>query len=229
MSETIQLTRKQVRRIDELAVSEYGFPSIVLMENAGRGAAEAIAKRYADVGRALIVCGTGNNGGDGFVVARHLASAGWSCSILVVGARKKVSGDAETNLQIAEKMQLPVAWSDDAGALPSMIESKGRGAVIVDALLGTGARGAPRSPIAEAVRAINDAEAPAVASLDLPTGLDCDTGEAPGDAVRADLTVTFVAAKAGFSAESAKRYLGELIVCGIGASPDLIDRVRARG
>lgn len=228
MSDSVQLTREQVRRIDELAVSDYAFPSIVLMENAGRGAAEVIAQRFANIGRAFIICGTGNNGGDGFVVARHLANRGWSCSILVAGPREKVGGDAETNLQIAEKMQLPIRWIESGDDLQHIIESAGKGTVIVDALLGTGTKGAPRSPIAEAVRAISSADSAAVVSLDLPTGLDCDTGDAPGDAVRADLTITFVAPKVGFSTDSATDYLGELVVCDIGVPPALIDAVRAK-
>lgn len=226
MSEATQLTREQVRRIDELAVEDYAFPSIILMENAGRGAADAIAKRYTDVGGALVVCGTGNNGGDGFVVARHLANRGWTCSIIVAGPREKIGGDAETNLEIAEKMQLPIRFSESADDLKHFIESGGKGTVIVDALLGTGTKGAPRTPIAEAVEAIRSARAAAVVSLDLPTGLDCDTGQAPGDVVRANLTVTFVAPKVGFRANSAKEYLGELVVCDIGVPPALIDAVR---
>ena len=219
------LTRAQVRDLDRRAIEDYGLPGIVLMENAGRGAAEIVARLWPNSGIVAIACGRGNNGGDGFVIARYLDLLGRPVRVLLAAEPASITGDAATMLAVATRSRIPIAslaaadaatWSDHlAGA-----------AVVVDALLGTGATGAPRGAIATAIAAIAawQAATPAgrVLAVDLPSGLDCDTGLAAGACVRADATATFVAPKAGFATSGAAAFTGAVHVVGIGAPRRLL-------
>jgi NAD(P)H-hydrate epimerase len=220
------LTRAQVRELDRLAIEELGIPSIVLMENAGRGAAQellafAARERSIAASRALIVCGRGNNGGDGYVVARHLHCAGCAVAIASAAARASSTGDALVMRSIVERMQIPI----HERIAPSRLAELGEFDVVVDALLGTGFRGELEGELLEWVRAINALAKPFKVALDLPSGLDCDEGRACPEAVRADLTATFAAPKIGFERAEARRWLGRVVVCSIGAPPELAARV----
>ncbi|MGB0613908.1 MAG: NAD(P)H-hydrate epimerase, partial [Miltoncostaeaceae bacterium] len=177
-----------VRDADARAIAA-GTPGEVLMETAGLRAARAIAGAFPAGSAVTVLVGPGNNGGDGMVVARHLAEAGWDVRVQAPGARAPESPDGA--LMTARAADAGIAIHDvDLGAL------RAGGRVVVDALLGTGTRGAPRGMVAETVAALRASRAP-VAALDVPTGVDADTGEAPGPAVRACLTVTFAEEKAG--------------------------------
>jgi hydroxyethylthiazole kinase-like uncharacterized protein yjeF len=215
------LSRAQVREYDTHAIEERRVPGIVLMENAGRGAAEAILARIhaapggAKGARVAIVAGTGNNGGDGFVVARHLAARGVEASVVVIGRADRIAGDARPNHD---------AWVELGGActvLPagtdrSMIEAEIADAtLIVDALFGTGLDRAIEGTFADAVAAMNDARAPVVA-LDLPSGLDADTGVVLGVAVEAVATITFAHRKLGLCTPRGAERAGEVTVAGLG-------------
>lgn len=211
------LTRAEVREIDRRAIEEYGLPGIVLMENAGRGAAELL-HALAPGAAVAIVCGRGNNAGDGFVIARHLENLGHAVRLLVAGHPAELRGDAAIAWGVAEKAGIPV--TQPAAASSAEWERALAGADwIVDALLGTGATGAPRGAIATAIEAVNSAgrHGAKVFAVDLPSGLDCDTGQAPGACVRADVTATFVARKVGFEAPAATPLLGAVHVVDIGA------------
>ena len=162
-------------------------------------------------GRVVVVCGRGNNAGDGFVVARHLANAGAQPQ-LVLAAGEAFTPDAAANFEICRRMELPVLRIGEA----DIEKAIGAGDVLVDALLGTGARGALRSPFDKLAIEINQSAAPVVA-LDVPSGLDCETGEAGRPCVEAALTCTFVAPKVGFAAAGAARFLGDVEVIDIGA------------
>lgn len=211
-----RLSREEVRTIDRRAVEVYGIPEIVLMENAGRGAAERILEKWRGLGRHVIVCGGGNNGGDGFVIARHMALRGVDTTVLLACEPARLPRAAATNHAIVKRMNVPM--------LPFLAPHKREAhrsllsgaAVIVDALLGTGFSGTMRPPLDDVIHAINASTAH-VAAADLPSGLDCDTG-LPGDpCVSADLTITFVAPKIGFDNPAAAAYLGEVCVADIGA------------
>ncbi|MFM8635332.1 MAG: NAD(P)H-hydrate epimerase [Planctomycetia bacterium] len=212
------LTRAEVREVDRRAIEEYGLPGIVLMENAGRNAAMLLHER-APAARLAIVCGKGNNAGDGFVIARHLANLGHDVRLLLACDPSEYRGDAAVNWRVVETMRLPATVL--ATASREEWERAMAGADwIVDALLGTGATGAPRAAIATAIEAVNavaDRDRVGVFAVDLPSGLDCDTGEAPGSCIRATLTATFVAPKVGFGRPGAAERLGEVRVLDIGA------------
>lgn len=230
----MRLTRDQIREVDRLAIEELGIPGVVLMENAGRHAADAVLDLLAHAeqlvaadARVAIVCGGGNNGGDGYVIARHLHNAGVKhVDALATRPLDDLHGDTLIHARTAERMGLvtTVASSD---ALGKWFEKGATPHVVVDALLGTGFQGQPRHDAATIIDAINTAkEAGAfILAVDVPSGFDCQTGEAPGPAVMADLTVTFVAEKIGFATSGAQTWLGQVVVAEIGAPPELIQSV----
>jgi NAD(P)H-hydrate epimerase len=232
------LSRDQVREVDRLALEELGIPGLLLMENAGRGAAELARRRLLPgrppAGIALVLCGTGNNGGDGWVVARHLSLAGVAVRVGALQPAQAARGDAAIMRAIVERMGLAVRPAgDEAGLAAFQDELAGtRVALVVDGLLGTGFRGALRPEVARAIRWVLDLRRSGarVLALDLPSGLDCDTGEPADPTVRADLTATFVAPKRGFLARPARPFLGRVVTLSIGAPELLIERVlRAPG
>ena len=188
-----------MRAVDAWAIDEQGVPSLELMEAAGRALAEA-AEEVAHQGPARIVCGKGNNGGDGLVAARHLAAAGHEVEVLLLWPAAELSGDAAANLERFEGAVRELADGEASGALA------GSG-VVVDAIFGTGFSGAPREPAAAAIEAINACGAPVVAA-DIASGVDASTGEVAGAAVDADLTVSFHAAKLGHWVAPGKRHAG---------------------
>lgn len=182
------------------------MPSILLMEHAGAGAANEIVARW-NRGSVLVVCGTGNNGGDGYVVARHLSEAGWDVQIATVGGQGPRSEDAKTMAAAARSIGLRSRRFE-----PALL--KGRD-VVVDALLGIGITGAPRTPIARVISALNASKASVVA-LDVPSGVESDSGRIDGAAVVAMLTLTFHADKVGLHVAPGKTHAGEVVVVPIG-------------
>lgn len=196
------------------------------MENAGRGVVELLARLGAS-GTFAVACGRGNNGGDGFVIARHLEADGHPVRLLLAAAPGVYAGDAAINLEVCRRSGLPITCLADGD------EMAWRGALadagwIVDALLGTGAAGPPRGAVAAAIAAINARRTAGagvrVLAVDLPSGLDADTGAAAGACVRADVTATFVAEKQGFANPLAAAFTGPVHVLGIGAPGAVLRR-----
>jgi NAD(P)H-hydrate epimerase len=209
------LTREQVRALDRRAIDEFGIPGVVLMENAGRGAAEVL-RRLGIHGRVVICCGKGNNGGDGFVIARHMAIHEVSVRILLFCAPGELSGDAAINQRIAAKLKLPLeVFAGPAPDLKAVERELAAAEWVVDALFGTGLGGAVRPPLDRVIEAIN-ASRTRVLAVDIPSGLDCDTGRPLGATVRAEHTVTFAAPKAGFTNPEARAWLGQVHLADIG-------------
>jgi NAD(P)H-hydrate epimerase len=212
-------TRDEIRAFDRYAIEALGVPGIVLMENAGRQIAEAARAMLAGRAkpRVVILAGPGNNGGDGFVVARHLAMAGIRAEVVLLAPREKIVGDAATNLRVLEALGFRVRVL--AGKVEAMLgELRPRLAeadLVVDGMLGTGTRGEIREPYASAIGAVNDARRPVLA-IDIPSGLDPDTGKPLGPTVRATKTVTLAAAKVGFRKPGAEEYTGEVVLADIG-------------
>ncbi|MEM9352794.1 MAG: NAD(P)H-hydrate epimerase [Planctomycetota bacterium] len=226
--QSVSLTRAQSREIDRLAIESLGLPGVVLMENAGRGVVEElIAADPAVVGNrpppVTILCGKGNNGGDGFVIARHLAIRGGAPRVALLAPAEEIAGDALTNLQVLRGCGVPIEkLSGEADMAAALSDRYVDSAWLIDALLGTGVQGEPREPLAAAIRWMNEQPAKRLA-VDLPSGLDCDTGEPAAATVRADMTCTFVAPKAGFANPAAAAQLGAVRVVSIG-TPDAITR-----
>lgn len=218
------MSREEVRAVDSWAIEQIGVPGVVLMENAGRSCAELIREKLAGVDnpRVCVFCGTGNNGGDGYVIARHLLNAGIRTKVVLCGDRRKVRGDARINLEILERLGHPPESLDpaEAGAAERVTVLAADADLIVDALFGTGLQGELSGPYRSLIEAINAVRRPIVA-VDIPSGLDCDTGEPLGTAIRAAHTVTFVAVKKGFVASAAARYTGEFYIASIGVEPPL--------
>ena len=202
-----------IRQIDATAVQELGISSLLLMENAARGACEVLQSQKPS-GRILLACGPGNNGGDGLAMARLLAAEGIESEVHLIRPGKPLTEDAASNLGFLNRCGISVAESD-AISLQGAVSQLTPEDWLIDALLGTGIRGTLRSPYFEIVEAVNKSTAH-VLSIDVPSGLDSDTGEPCGVAVRADVTVTFVASKAGFRFEHAIPYLGRVVVRHIG-------------
>ena len=217
------MSRDEVRRVDAWAIGEIGVPGVVLMENAGRSCAELVRQKLAGVDgpQVCIFCGTGNNGGDGYVIARHLLNAGFQVRTVLCGARDKVRGDARINLDILERLGHAVEPLDPgAEDLPVYVRTFGGDAdMIVDALFGTGLHGELSSEFQTLIEAINNLDRPILA-VDIPSGLDCDSGRPLGAAIRAAYTVTFVAVKRGFLASvETSHYTGEIYIASIGVEP----------
>jgi hydroxyethylthiazole kinase-like uncharacterized protein yjeF len=236
----LTLTRDQVRQFDRLAIEELGIPGVVLMENAGRHAANAVLdviehdlQLLAHDAAVVIFCGGGNNGGDGYVIARHLNNCGVDVVAYAVKDPGELTGDAAIHAAIAVKMELvePMTQPDQRARVA---DGASGWQVIVDALLGTGFTGEVRDELADVIYMVNGArkQGAKVVSIDIPSGLECDTGLASGEdgdtTITADLTVTFVAAKAGLVLEEAKPYVGEIEVVDIGAPAELIEQVVGR-
>ena len=210
-----RISRAQARQIDRLAMERYGIPGIVLMENAAR-ALEAATLDMLGTRRALIVCGGGNNGGDGLALARHLHNRGVEIEIALAADPAKYRGDALINWNIVRQMRLP--WR------MGITEAMAKNTLVIDALFGTGLDRPMDGPAAQIVRAINQSGSPVLA-VDLPSGLDCDTGQPLGDCVRATRTVTFIAEKIGFADPESRQFTGIVSVGDIGCPPELIDEV----
>jgi NAD(P)H-hydrate epimerase len=217
------LSRAQVREVDRRAIQDYGMSGLVLMENAGRGCADVLGQLGCQ-GPVAIVCGKGNNAGDGFVIARHLDLRGVPVKVILLSPPGELQGDAEANYRIIQRSGLPIVdLSRQFSA--AVFERELAGAEwIVEAVLGTGATGAPRPPFDAAIRQMNAAPCQRLA-VDLPSGLNCDSGEPAEPTFRADHTCTFVAAKIGFSNPHVTPYLGQLHVLDIGAPRKLVEEI----
>ena len=225
------LSCAQVREIDRRAIEEFAISGIVLMENAGANATREIRRWVEPRALALrftIVAGTGNNGGDGFVVARHLANAGADVRVVLVGREDKLTADCAANHAIWRRyterglgeLQI-VEIGDGERAAAAVLDCVDRETVLVDGMLGTGVRGPAREPLASVIRGLDGAGKAATIALDVPSGMDADRAVAEGAVLSADLTLTFAAQKRGFLLEGASRFTGEVIVCDIGAPPTL--------
>lgn len=227
------VTVKQMRRIEEEVIDKIGLPDTILMENAGRGVAEIIDTRFGRSGfiekviktafitprrQALILIGGGNNGGDGLVVGRHLVRLGWSVELIIVADPEKFPPAARQNWLIAKKLGLPYQIVKSKKQIYRAIKSARNFPVIIDALLGIGFQGQTRGLVKDVIDAVNKiptAQAKIIA-VDLPSGLNADTGKPGGSCIKAFLTVTLGLPKVGLLKRSASPYVGRLAVADIG-------------
>ncbi len=207
------MDRATSRQLDLLAIEEYGLPGIVLMENAARGAADIALQMTRARARIHIACGPGNNGGDGWAMARHLHNAGCDISVSSTGPPGEGS-DAALNAAVVGRMPIRVVpWSEVQ-----------RPDLVIDALLGTGLDREVEGDIKELIESINNTEA-RVLAIDIPSGLDADTGCPLGAAVRADATATFAGWKLGFLEQESVRWTGDIHTVDIGAPCELVQSI----
>ena len=217
-------TREQSRLVDKLAIAA-GIPSLELMENAASRCVEELIK-FEPV-KVLICAGPGNNGGDGFAMARMLSEKEVSVEVLSGGPFSKTTGDAQVNLQrLKNECDVKRTQFEDVEDGFENFLGRHRFDWIVDAMLGTGASGDPRSPYGQIIREVNSCDA-RVIGIDIPSGLDCDTGIPGNPTIMADLTCTFVTQKIGFQVASALPYLGEIRVIDIGVPQEMVDQIAA--
>ncbi len=228
----IELTREQVREIDRRAIEMLGIPGMVLMENAGANAAEVI---YGYIQQDLqgdpeqtvchVLCGGGNNGGDGYVIARHLHNSMVPVQIDAFKSPDTLPPDAALNYKICKNMGLEINHLLEEDQISPAVKRWSSAGVLVDALLGTGFGGKDRQirgHLGPVIDQINSLNGPAVVAVDVPSGLDCNYGLPADYTIKADLTVTFVAMKKGYLAPQARQYTGRVVVAGIGLPPALI-------
>lgn len=223
------LNREASRALDRLAHDEFGIPSIVLMENASRHVADVALDALEDVDdpSITVVCGPGHNGGDGLAAARHLSNAGVRVTIALAADPARLAGDAAAHLGIVRRMGLPIREIAPGAASPDVFSGSH---LIIDALLGTGLDRPVQAALAEMILAVNAARAAGalVLAVDLPSGLDADSGKVLGAAVHADLTVTFCGLKPCFLSIEGQALVGEVVVADIGAPRVLIERLGKR-
>lgn len=225
------LTRTEMQKADRNAIEGIGIPSLDLMERAGVGVVEAV-KEFTEVdGRAVIVvCGKGNNGGDGFVVARLLAGEGYDVKVWLASRPEELTGDAAVNW--SRLLEEEATFDGSVELFPhdgtpveagTLAKEWSDGAVVVDALLGTGAQGSPRPPGDSLITAMNLCGLPVVA-VDIPSGVDSDSGEVPGMATLASVTVTMAFPKLGLLLHPGREHAGRIKVVDIGIPPEAVER-----
>jgi NAD(P)H-hydrate epimerase len=215
------LTAAQMREMDRRAIEELGIPSLVLMENAGRSTYEILRREFPHLGRGVaVLAGRGNNGGDGFVVARYLANHGAPVAVFLLGAKDQVAGDARVNLDILAQLQVEVTEVKGEGDVSRLSHHIAQASLIVDAMLGTGLNSPVQGLIAAVIERLNGLRTPVLA-VDIPTGLCADTGQRLGAAVKAEATVTYGWPKLGQILPPGRDYVGRLWQVDISIPPAL--------
>lgn len=208
---------QEIRALDKQVIEKIGMPGMVLMENAGLAVAQFL-EAYLENEKVVICCGKGNNAGDGLVVARHLWNHGFDVEVLLFELPEYFSQDTRMNYHIAKNCHVPMHQVKEGMAKNCLLVADW----IVDALFGTGFQGGLKSPYLDIISTINQMDAK-VLSIDVPSGLNADTGQADGACVQADITLSFVGLKRGFLNPQAKPYLGELHVIDIGIPKILLE------
>ena len=217
---------EQMREADRRTIEDIGIPSVVLMENAGRQAVAAMEAAFEDLATSKVgvICGRGNNGGDGFVVARTLVQRGVEPSIFLLGSVAEVRGDARTNLEILGRIGLTAVEITNAQEWELHFSEISECDLIVDAIVGTGFRGRLSGLLETVVADVNGLGVPVV-SIDLPTGLSADSHTVEGEAIEASMTVTLAAPKIPLVFPPADSYAGDLVIADIGIPSPVIDEV----
>lgn len=198
-------TAAQVRELERIAIEEKGIPGFVLMRRAGMACFDVLRERWPRIERVAICCGTGNNGGDGFVIAALCREAGMDVTVFLLGDPASIRSDALKAFTLAREREVLIC---KASELSKYLDLRRHDAVLIDALLGTGLKGAVRDDAAALIRRMNDSRLPVLA-VDMPSGLCSDTGEVLGTAVEADATVTFIGRKLGQVRGKGPEYCGQ--------------------
>jgi len=217
-------TAEIMRKLDRKSVEEFGIPGMVLMENAARGTVSAMFRHFPDLlqKRVGILAGRGNNGGDAFAVARYLLNRAIACQVYLLAAREEIKGDAATNLEILCRMGGEVIEIRNLDELEAQRGSMARSDLWVDGIFGTGLNAPVKGFFQEVIEWVNSSGRPVV-SIDIPSGLDSDSGQVLGTCIQASLTVTFGLAKRGLLMQPGAKYCGELIVVDISLPRPLLE------
>ena len=215
-------TVSQAQKLDKLAIEQFGIPSIVLMENAGRLTASEIMRMLKNPkgNFVCVVCGIGNNGGDGFVVARHLMSSGYSVKVFLIGSVTKVKKDPAIHYKILKKLKCPIQSVSRLNQ--NMLKDFKKATLIVDAIFGVGLSREIGAPFKNIIETINESKK-RVVSVDIPSGLNATTGKIFGICIKAQKTVTFAVLKKGFLKNQGPKFSGKVIVADIGI-PEVLER-----
>ena len=223
------LNAAQMREADRFTIEEIGIASLVLMENAGRQVVAAMEAAYESRlnGRVAVLCGRGNNGGDGFVVARTLLQRGIDASVFVIGSLGDVRGDAKTNLDILGRLGVTVVEIGDEQSWELHFSEISQCTVIVDAMFGTGLK-SPLAGMMETIVADVNASSIPIVSIDLPSGLSADTPHVIGDCIDASMTVTLAAPKLPLVLPPGEEHAGDVVIADIGIPPEVIEGVEGR-
>ncbi|MBN2125940.1 MAG: NAD(P)H-hydrate dehydratase [Deltaproteobacteria bacterium] len=223
------VSASEMQEMDRLTIQELGIPGVVLMENAARGASRIFLEHFAPPpgARVLLLCGRGNNGGDGYVMARYLHQAGMEVGVIVLAQTDRITGDARVNLDIIRHLEIELREAPDAGSWQECRERLFRADYLIDGILGTGLNSPVRGFYREVIEEIN-AQDTSVTAIDIPSGLNADTGQAMGVAVKADLTVTFGLPKLGQVIFPGAEFVGRLARIDIGIPDAVSDRVPSR-
>lgn len=208
------LTAAQSKALDVTAQDKLGISVLVLMENAGKAVADEVIKALRDKKRIAVICGKGNNGGDGFVAARHLLASRIKPDVYLAGKISEVGNEARKNLEILLKLKQKIIQVNEENV--SLVKKRiAKYDLIVDALLGVGVSGEARGSYKDLIHLINSSRA-FIVSVDVPSGLDATTGKILGSCVKADETVTFVAKKRGMIFGNGPKYCGKIVVRNLG-------------
>ncbi|UCG37851.1 MAG: NAD(P)H-hydrate epimerase, partial [bacterium] len=223
------VTPAQMREIDRRTIYEIGIPSLVLMENAGVALADETESRAGEGRlRVTVMCGPGNNGGDGMVAARHLAERGHEVVVFLTVPRASFSGDAKVQLRTVTRLGLDISVLSSQASFERALRRVSNSDVAVDALFGTGLARALEGPWAQCVSIINSCPG-LVLAADVPSGLDAEKGHTLGDCVTADVTVTFGLAKTGLLLHPGAQYAGEVVVADIGIPASVVEAMDLPG
>ena len=220
------VTANEMQKMDRSTIESFGLPGRILMENAGRGATQFFLEHFKDaVDKKIgVIAGRGNNGGDGFVIARYLAQKGISVTVYLLSERQKVSGDAAANLKLLPPLEIPVIEMPDAEIFSAHKTAMRHEAIWIDAILGTGLRSDVKGFFRDVIDFINQTNKP-IFAVDIPSGLNSDTGRPCGICVRADATATFAFAKTGHFLSPGADYTGNLKIIDIGIPPHIANDV----
>ena len=219
----ILVTAAEMQEMDRQTIDSFGIPGRVLMENAGRGATRFFFEQFSNLSdqRIGIVAGRGNNGGDGFVIARYLAQAGVHVSVYLLATIDQVKGDAAANLNLLKPLQVPIIEIPDQSSFSTHQSSMSHSDIWVDAILGTGLKSDVKGYFKTIINFINSLEKP-IFAVDIPSGLDSDTGQPRGVCIQAQATATFAFAKTGHMLHPGASYSGQLDIIDIGIPPFIV-------
>jgi hydroxyethylthiazole kinase-like uncharacterized protein yjeF len=218
------LNSEQMRRADNIAIKEMGIPGVVLMENAGRQVVESIESFLLPAYplKIAIFCGKGNNGGDGFVIARHLHNRGHYPEVFLLGSKGEIKGDAQINMNIALKMGITIKEIKSGEEWKKLLPPLEKYDLIIDAIFGTGLTTPVKDFYTDIINYINESEV-MIAAVDLPSGLSADTGAIIGPSIIADMTVTFAYPKLALVLPPAEERAGKIFVADIGMPPEIVE------